>query len=141
MPTTYSSLNYHLVFSTKHRVATLDEDWRDQLHSYLGGIPLQVGGVEDHVHVLASLKPTHCLADFMRELKKSTSGWIRNETRRRDFHWQEGYAAFTTGGTGLEAVRQYIVNQPEHHRSVNSRDELLALCKEAGIEVDMRFFE
>src|SRR5436190_1913975 len=64
MGSTFFSLHYHLVFSTKERRPFIKPEWRPRLHSYLGGIikgmngvPGMVGGVEDHVHILASLRP------------------------------------------------------------------------------------
>ena len=78
MPSTYLSLHYHIVFGTKDRVPMIDSSWRSRLHEYLGGtirglggFPEEVGGVADHVHLLAGLKATHCLADVLRELKKA----------------------------------------------------------------------
>lgn len=79
MSSTFLSLHYHLVFSTKDRRPLICAEWRTQLHEYLGGtvrglggIPEAVGGVEDHVHLLVGLKATHKLSDFMRELKKAS---------------------------------------------------------------------
>jgi REP element-mobilizing transposase RayT len=97
MPSTYLSLHFHLVFSTKRREATLAPEWRSRLHDYLGGTVRglggysdRVGGVADHVHLLVGLKATHCLADFMRELKKASSAWVHEEMGLRSFAWQEG---------------------------------------------------
>ena len=94
MPSTHTSLHYHLIFATKHREAILAKEWRHELHAYLGGIvngldaySEGVGGVADHVHLLVSLKPTACLSDFMRELKKASSNWLR-ESKCPGFHWQ-----------------------------------------------------
>jgi len=77
MSSTYLSLHYHLVFSTKDGAPVIAPPWRLRLHDYiggtirgLGGFPEEVGGVADHVHLLIGLKATHCLADVMRELKK-----------------------------------------------------------------------
>src|SRR5260370_790012 len=102
MSSTYLSLHYHLVFSTKNRAPFIKETWITQLHEYLGGIvaglggfPQGTGGVADHVHLLVGLKATHCLADFMRELKKASSVWVHENTPEGDFAWQEGYSAFT----------------------------------------------
>src|SRR5687768_3049380 len=88
MGSTYLSLHYHVVFSTKDRMRWIKEEWRDRLHDYLGGTvrglgghPEKLGGVEDHVHLLFGLKATHCLADFMRELKKASSLWVHEVTR------------------------------------------------------------
>ena len=148
MPSTYSALTYHIVFSTKDRVPFIESEWIERFHSYIGGTarglngtPLAVGGVADHIHLLVILKPTHSIADFVRDLKKSSSGWVRDELGTKRFAWQEGYAVFTVGPQGIGPCKRYIVGQPEHHRKLSSRDELLALCEEAGIEVDLRYFD
>ncbi len=145
---TYLSLNYHLIFSTKQRQPLLATEWLDQLHQYLGGtvrglggVALRVGGTEDHVHLLVGLKATHCLADFMRDLKKQSSIWIRDQLHVAGFAWQEGYAAITVSPSGLPQVDHYIATQAEHHSKQNSRDELLELLKKVGIDFDPRYFE
>lgn len=146
MSKTYASLYFHLIFSTKNRVPTIDGLWMKDLHSYLGGttrglggVALAVGGVDDHVHMLVSLKTTHCVADHIREVKKASCRWALGH--KRDFEWQEGYAAFTVSASGLPNARQYIENQEQHHRQIDSKQELLDLLREAGIEPDMRYFE
>ena len=147
MPSTHTSLHYHLVFATKNREALLAPEWRNELHCYLGGIvkgldahPQGIGGIADHVHLLVSLKPTICLSDFMRELKKSSSSWIR-ETKCPHFQWQEGYAAFTVSASAREAVRVYIANQAEHHRVKTFREELVELLEKSGITYDPRYLD
>src|SRR6266487_5318673 len=97
MGSTFFSLHYHIVFSTKERRPFIKNTWQPDLHSYLGGIingmkgvAETVGGVEDHVHLLASLRPVHCIADVIRDLKKDSSTWIKEKFDRR-FSWQEGY--------------------------------------------------
>jgi len=132
MPSTHTHLLYHLIFATKDREPILDSDWRERLHDYLGGVtrglggvPQGIGGVADHVHVFVSLKATHCLADFMRELKRRSSLWVAEQTKRREFKWQEGYAAFSVSESSREKVREYIARQEEHHRVKSFRDELV----------------
>jgi len=148
MPSTYTSLHYHIVFSTKNRVPIIDANWRGTLHEYLGGtirglggVPEMIGGVADHVHILTGLKPTHCLSDFMRELKKATSGWVHDEMRIRDFCWQEGYAAFSVSPTVRSSVSGYIANQENHHRVKTFREELIELLTLSGIEYDERYLD
>lgn len=123
MSSTYTSLHYHIVFSTKDRQLLIDSAWSGRLHEYLGGTVNKldgfsqgVGGMPDHVHLLVGLKSTHCLADFMRELKKAASSWIHEENGLRKFAWQVGYGAFTVSPTLRGGVRRYIANQEEHHR-------------------------
>ncbi|MHB8636799.1 MAG: IS200/IS605 family transposase [Fimbriimonadaceae bacterium] len=148
MPSTYTSLKYHIVFSTKNRSALISPSWQDELHAYLGGvmrglggIALAVGGVSDHVHILASLKPTTPVADAVRDIKRASTSWARDEKQTPAFAWQEGYAAFTVAPGDLGAIRTYIAAQAHHHKRVSTKDELLALCKEAGIEVDLRYVD
>ena len=92
VPSTHLSLHFHLVFSTKDRVPLIREEWRDRLHAYMGGIahrlgafPKAVGGVADHVHLLAGLPATLALADFMRDLKSFSSKWVREEIGEKKF--------------------------------------------------------
>jgi REP element-mobilizing transposase RayT len=148
MPSTHTSLHYHIIFSTKNRDPALRQAWRGDLHRYLGGVvkglgghPEAIGGVLDHVHLLVSLKPVHCLSDFMRELKKSSSAWVRSEQRMARFQWQEGYAAFTVSASACPDVKDYIENQEEHHRTRTFREEVLTFLRKSGVEFDERYFD
>ena len=107
----------------------------------MGGSPEIIGGVADHVHLLVALKATHCLADFVRELKKASSVWVHEERKLAGFAWQEGYAAFTVSATTRDAVREYIARQEEHHRGRTFRDELVQMLKKAGIEYNERYLD
>ncbi len=145
MSSTYLSLHYHIVFSTKDRRPLIQPAWQSQLHEYvggtirgLGGIPQCVGGIEDHVHLLVGLNATHKLADFMRELKKATSPWAAKESGER-FAWQEGYAAFTASWTHRDALKKYIVGQEEHHKKLDFVQELKRLLKRNGVEYDPKY--
>jgi len=148
MASTYLSLHYHIIFSTKERRAWIAPDWRSRLHEYLGGtvrgldgVPEAVGGVADHVHLLVGLRATHTLADFVRELKKSGTAWVREGGLEPAFTWQEGYAAFTVSPTARPQVKSYIANQEEHHRQRSYIEELKALLEAAEVEYDPRYLE
>ena len=148
MPSTHLSLHYHIVFGTKDREPSILPAWRHELHEYLGGsvrglggFPEGVGGVADHVHLLIGLKATHCLADFVRELKKSSTAWVRQQTQADSFAWQTGYAAFTVSATGRVAVRAYITNQEEHHRVRTFREEYVMMLTKANIEYDPQYLD
>jgi putative transposase len=148
MPSTFLALHYHIVFSTKDRIPMIDASWRERLHEYLGGtvgglggVVQGVGGVADHVHLLVGLKATHCLADFMRELKKASSVWVHEEITLREFAWQEGYGAFTVSPTARPQVQKYIANQAEHHRVKTFREELVGFLKKAGVKYEDRYLD
>lgn len=146
MPSTHLSLNCHIVFSTRNREPWIGQPWRDQLHAYIGGIisqmhgiPLAIGGVADHVHVLVGLRATHSLAEMVRDMKRGSSRWVHETRRLAAFAWQEGYGAFTVSPSRVEAARTYICNQAEHHRRKTFQEEYLELLKEANIEYDERY--
>ena len=146
MPSTHTSLHYHLVWSTKDRRNLIEPSWRPRLHAWLGGcikvldgVPLAVGGVADHVHCLVGLKATHCLSDFMRVVKSESSEWIHTDIQLPVFQWQEGYGAFTVSPNSREKVVSYIRNQETHHATKTFQEEYLELLQQAGIEYDERF--
>ena len=138
---TYLSLHYHLIFSTKHREPVIASDWRLRLHEYLGGtvrglggIGLEINGTTDHVHVLAKLRPTISVSEFLSKLKSGSSGWAKRQTAGR-FGWQARFAAFTVSESQVERVRRYIRNQEEHHRRQSFEEEFKALLRAHGIDV------
>ena len=146
MPSTHTSLHYHLVFSTKDRLPLITKDWQDKLHAYLGGIvrnlsgvPVAVGGIEDHAHLLIGLKPTHCLADVLRDIESGSSEWAHDSLGKKLFAWQPGYGAYTVSPSNLERVRHYILHQAEHHQSKSFQEEYVEMLQMGGVEYDERF--
>lgn len=145
MPSTHTSLHFHLVFSTKGRRPLIHRDLQNDLYGYLGGIvknlggvSLAIGGIEDHVHLLVGLAASHRLDYFMRDLKASSSGWMHRE-RNPEFSWQNGYGAFTVSASNVEKVKMYVRNQAEHHRAKNFRDEYVELLQLSGVDYDEKY--
>lgn len=148
MPQSLSAVYIHLVFSTKERRPFLrDNPTRDALHSYVGAIskqldcpPIKVGGVEDHIHILARFSRTITQAEWVKELKRVSNLWLKERGRDYyDFEWQGGYADFSVSQSNLEQVMQYIDKQPEHHRKMNFQDELRALLRKHEIQWDEKY--
>jgi putative transposase len=148
MPQSLSAVYLHLVFSTKERRPFLrDKTVRDALHAYMGGVsktldcpPLIVGGVKDHVHLLCRFARTITQAEWVKELKRVSNGWLKEQGRDyADFEWQGGYADFSVSQSNLEQVKQYITNQEEHHRKTTFQDELRSLLRKHEIEFDERY--
>jgi putative transposase len=144
MPSTHLSLHYHIVFSTKERRALIRDPAR--VHAYLGGVvrsldgvPLEIGGVKDHVHLLVGLNATHRVADVLRSIKGESSRWIHEELGERMFGWQEGYSAFTVSRSLLPTVRRYVQRQERHHRTRSFADEYRELLEKHEIEFDERY--
>src|SRR5215469_4889581 len=122
MSSTHLSLHVHVVFGTKDQRPLIEPAWRLRLHAYFGGaakaldvIPEAIGGVADHVHLLIGINSTHCLADVIRDLKRTSSAWVHETIGQKQFQWQDGYGAFTVSATALDPVKNYITKQDEHH--------------------------
>lgn len=146
MPSTYTALDYHIIYSTKDRRNQITADIRQRLYDYLGGIIKEqrgqmriAGGVEDHIHILARLSPTIALSDVLRVIKTNSSSWVHDTFPNHDFTWQTGYAAFAVSRSNVEAVRHYIATQEEHHRTMTFKEELLALLRKHEVEFDERY--
>lgn len=147
MPQSFVQIYVHVVYSTKNRQPFLrDKALRDDLHACLAGIcknqhcpALKIGGVEDHVHILCRLAKTLDISTLIRELKRDSSKWIKDQDARlADFAWQNGYAAFSISPSHVEPLKAYILNQEEHHRQESFQDEIRRLCKKYGVDLDER---
>ena len=139
MPHSYVSSVFHVVFSTKQRTHLIPTDHQSRLWNYLAGIArnhgmqmLAVGGTQNHVHMLVVLPSDMALSDAVRTLKANSSRWMRETDR--SFSWQEGYGAFSVSPSQLERVKQYIANQPAHHRTRSFEQEFLAMLQAANIK-------
>ena len=141
MADTYTCLRYHLVFATRERMPWLVKPLRGDLYDYIGGVMvrkqamlLAIGGVEDHVHLLVSLRPAVSVAEVVRQLKAISSRWIN---QRPDFEgtfaWQKGYAAFTVSQSQVPTVRRYILGHEQHHHSSTFEGELQHLAERHGL--------
>jgi REP element-mobilizing transposase RayT len=147
MPQSLSAVYVHLTFSTKDRFPYLrDEQLQIDLHSYLGETskrldcpPIRVGGVEDHVHILARFGRSITQAEWVKELKRVSNLWLKSEGGLQLFQWQAGYADFSVSASNLDAVRRYIENQKEHHNRMSYQDEVRRFLKEYGVEWDERY--
>lgn len=148
MPQSLANMILHLVFSTKDREPWFtDTEKMNAMHGYLGGISkklecptIAIGGVADHVHILARMNRTMSLADWVKEMKRASTVWIREEwSEFATFHWQAGYGAFSVSQSNTDAVVEYVRNQAEHHRTKSFQDEYRVMLRKHGIEWDERY--
>jgi putative transposase len=143
----YVSSYFHCVFSTKERQRLVTANLRERLWPFLGGIvrqnkmkAIEIGGVEDHVHILLSIPPTLTISKALQLIKGGSSKWI-HETfpEHRLFSWQEKYGAFSVSVSQLDTIIDYIRNQEPHHRTMTFQEEFEALLKKHRIEYDERY--
>ena len=148
MPQSLSKAVIHTVFSTKRREPLLaDQDLRGEVHAYLGGVgeklgchPIRVGGTSDHVHLLTTLSRTITIADFVKETKRISSGWIKERgSTYSGFHWQAGYGVFSVSQSEADVLIKYVQNQEEHHKRITFQEEFRRICERHGIVIDERY--
>jgi REP element-mobilizing transposase RayT len=142
MSHTHASVLVHCVFSTKNRTNSIPDC--DALWKYIAVMArdhrvtlLAAGGTNNHVHLLMAVPPVVPLAKVMKELKGSTSRWLREQGRH--FTWQEGYGAFSINQSQRQTVIDYIAGQAEHHKKWSFEQEFMTLLRKSGIEYDARF--
>jgi len=146
VPQSLANVLLHVVFSTKGREPVLAKAWRPELEAYLAGIlrrldcpAVQVGGMPEHVHLLCRLSRTLAIAKMVEEVKKGSSKWVKTQAAAlRNFHWQNGYGAFSVSPSRVAAVIQYIADQEKHHRRVTFQEEYRALLEKHGLAFDER---
>ena len=103
-------------------------------------VVVDVGGFEDHVHLLFSLPRTASIATIVEKSKTGTTAWIRRKwPHLRTFAWQAGYGSFSVGSEEYSRVLSYVRNQEEHHKKVSFKEEYLKMLKEHGVEYDERY--
>ena len=143
----YVSSYFHFVFITKELRRLITPELRDRLWPFLGGIArqnkmkaIEIGGTNDHVHLLISLPAALPVSKAMQLIKGGSSKWI-HETfpDQRRFAWQEEYGAFSVSMSQMDKTVAYIKGQEEHHRRMTFQEEFLALLKKHRIEYDERF--
>ena len=102
---------------------------------------MEVGGVCNHVHILTSLPKTMALTDFVRNVKATSSKWIKQiDSYYKDFAWQDGYGAFSVSPSLLDKTKNYIIRQEEHHKKITFREEYKMFLDRHGIEYDENYF-
>ena len=147
MANTYSQVYLHFVFSTKGRRELISPDIEERVWAYIAGVakrhgitPIQVGGIETHIHALVGVPTTMSSSQSARALKGDSSYGIRREfPGMADFGWQDGYGVFSVSHSAISSVVKYIKNQRDHHSNRSFEDEYMALLEKHGVDYDDRY--
>jgi putative transposase len=147
MPQSFVGIYVHIIFSTKNRQPLLTAEYLPCVLEYIGGtvradraVLLAAGGMPDHIHLMVSFGKQTDAADLVRLIKSNSSKWI-HETflALQSFAWQAGYAAFSVSQSNRDAVKKYIENQEEHHRTPSFQDEYRRFLTAHGIAFDEQY--
>ena len=147
MAQTLVSILVHVIFLTKERRHLIKTEAQPSLYAYMAGIMknldspcLEIGGIPNHVHVLAALSKTAALSDVVAELKKGSSKWIKtNGPAYSHFAWQEGYGAFSIGQSQVGQLKRYIIRRAEHHKTRSFEEEMIETLKKYNVAYDERY--
>jgi putative transposase len=142
MPDTFSQIHIQIIFAVKNRNSLIQPSWENELYKYITGIVqkkgqkmLAINGTNNHIHFLIGMKPSCCLSELVREIKKSSNHFISEKKfSNARFEWQEGFAAFSYSFSALDNVIRYISNQKEHHCRKTFREEYEAFLRRFRIE-------
>ncbi len=144
---THTHLLYHIVFSTKGREPLISYPTREPLYSYIGGIIrerrgicIEIGGVMDHVHILARFRPSISVSGMVQDIKGISSKWAKGRLRTtKALYWQDGYGAFSVSPSQAPRVIEYIRNQEAHHGSRSFKEEFVDLLVKHDVDYDPRY--
>ncbi|MBR2237261.1 MAG: transposase [Prevotella sp.] len=147
MASSLVKIDIHLIFHVKSTGVTMRENDLPRIFQYIGGIiremnaiPMEIGGMKDHVHIFTSLPKTVALTDFVRDIKANSSRWIKQiDHYYAPFAWQDGYGAFSVSPSLSEKTVNYIRNQKEHHRKRSFREEYKLFLDAYGIDYDEKY--
>ena len=147
MANTYTKLNIHIVFHVKSAGVCIKYEDLPEVFAYIGGIirnvggyPITIGGIENHIHILATMPKTMSVSEFVQKIKANSSRWIKTlDNYYESFAWQEGFGAFCVSPSLLKKTIRYIETQEKHHHEESVRDEFIRFLKVNGIEFDERY--
>ncbi len=147
MPSTWSQVLLHIVFSTKHRDPLITDEIEPRLYAYIGGIVrsldcalYSIGGMPDHVHLLVRGNTKDSIGSLVGQVKSRSSVWV-NETfpASTHFKWQIAYGVFSVSPSNKDQVERYILSQKEHHQRRDFKEEFVQMLDAHGIEYDPRY--
>ena len=147
MAGTFSQIYIQIVFAVKNRNGLIHQSWEEKLYKYITGIVtnkeqkmLAINGMPDHIHILIGMRPSCCLSDLVREIKKSSGNYINEKKLSKNtFEWQAGYGAFSYSHSSLDNVISYIKNQKEHHKRRSFRVEYIDFLEKFQIKHEEQF--
>jgi putative transposase len=143
---TFTQMYVQLVFSPKKHCPIVSINHQERVFSFVAGLmnsmghkSLAVNGMYDHIHIFGGWKPTFSVSDTVKEIKRASTNFIKEEGFLTKFNWQEGYGAFTYSRSQIDRVIKYIMNQREHHKKVSFKSEYIKMLDNFEVEYDPKY--
>ncbi|AYZ11358.1 IS200/IS605 family transposase [Chryseobacterium arthrosphaerae] len=140
--------NYvHIVFSTKYRNDFIDEEIEQELYSYIAVLcrdfecrALQIGGTDNHIHILCRLSQKIPLMKLVQEVKAHSSKWIKTKGKKyENFFWHDGYGAFWVSEKDVQMITNYIKKQRQYHQKQDFKNELIGILEKHKMDYDEKY--
>ena len=145
MPQSLTQLYSHTIFTTKNRHPFINQNIKFQLYYYIIGIlnshnspPMAIGGTEDHIHILHRLSKKHPPCKTIEKSKTQSSHWMKSKGII-NFYWQGGYGSFSVSPERIQIIKNYIINQEEHHKKESFREEYKKILKQYNIPINEKY--
>jgi REP element-mobilizing transposase RayT len=140
-------LYVHIIFHIKHEQVFIRPEEEKELYAYIGGIikqnaseSIKIGGVQNHVHILAEMSKNISLSKFLEEMKRNSSRWVKTkDVHYKNFAWQGGYSGYSVSQSKVEIVKKYIEHQKEHHKKLTFKEEYLKFLREYGVNFNENY--
>ena len=147
MANTYTQIYIHIVFAVQGRQNLISRQHKDEICKYITGIIknrdqklIAINCEPDHIHIFVGLQPKIALSDLVRDIKAGSSGFINDQKWiPGQFHWQEGFGAFSHSHSDIDTVVKYILNQESHHHKTTFKEEYLKMLKDFSVDFDERY--
>jgi REP-associated tyrosine transposase len=129
----YSEINLHMTWHTKNNDPVLTDTIEHRVHHYLEHEIRKtknvffhaVGGIENHVHLAATIPPSLLISEWIGKLKGGSSFYINHKiANRKLLDWQRGYGVVSFGTKDLPWVIEYVKKQKEHHARGTTNERL-----------------
>lgn len=141
----FTSLTYHIVIATfcRKRVIPIELEYKcySFIYEFLKNRKVfvrRIGGMPDHIHILCDIPPNTAVSDLVKNLKTESSKYMKICEEFPHWEgWSKGYGAFTVDFSRIEVIRQYIMNQKNHHINNVFEEEWRALLREVHANLNI----
>jgi len=129
----YSEINLHITWHVKDDIPVLRDELETQLHRHMRGQIVdeagvflhQMGGTDDHLHLVVTIPPTLLVSEWVGRLKGESSHYINQHVANRKVpEWQAKYGVVSFGTKDLAWVVDYVRNQRQHHAQGKTHERL-----------------
>ena len=137
----YTKLYYHIVFRTYTSEPSIPQDKKALMFAYIfemcktyGWHLLRINSYLDHIHILLESKSSDKISDIVKAIKGATSSAFKHSEDFPGFKgWNKGYGVFSLSYREIDMIRNYIINQEQHHQTFSTKDEFKNLLLENGL--------